>query len=143
MPNYKNGKVYKIVDVNEEMVYIGSTTRQLGHRMAGHRSDFKRNQYCSSSILFNKYGVENCKILLLENYPCNNKEELNSKEGEYIKTLNCINKQISGQTKKEYYEKNKEKILNNFKEYREINKERIKEHKHLKYLEKKELKINV
>jgi hypothetical protein len=33
-----------------------------------------------------KYGIENCKIELVEAYPCENKEELRKREGYWIKT---------------------------------------------------------
>ncbi len=52
--------------------------------------------------LFNKYGIENCKIFLLETYNCNDINELRAKEGEYIKKFKCIHKEIEGRTKKEY-----------------------------------------
>ena len=85
MPDYQQSKIYKIVDLNEEMVYVGSTTASLSKRMAGHRGDYKKKNYVSSHDIFDKYGIENCKILLLENYPCSNREELHKREGEYIK----------------------------------------------------------
>ena len=34
----------------------------------------------------------NEEIELVENYPCNSKEELEKKEGEYIKNNECVNK---------------------------------------------------
>lgn len=123
MPDYQKSKIYKIVDANEEMVYVGSTVKTLSQRMSHHRSSFKSGPFTTSHNIFNKYGVENCKILLIENYPCSSKDELNKREGEYIKQLDCVNKMIPGRTSKEYYLDNKERI----KEYQDINKEHIKE----------------
>lgn len=104
MVNYSNGKIYKIVPTNgDDTCYVGSTTKQyLSQRMDVHRNDFKKwqknnNQRKTTSIeLFEKYGVENCKIELIENFPCNSKDELEKKEAEYIKALNCINKRGAG-----------------------------------------------
>ncbi len=121
MPDYQKAKIYKIVDANEEMVYVGSTVNTLARRMATHRGHYKSCNFVSSHIIFDKYGVENCKILLLENYPCNTKDELNRREGEHIKQLNCVNKQIAGRTNHEYYEDNKEAIIDKQKKYYELN----------------------
>jgi len=104
MVNYSNGKIYKIVPTNgDDICYVGSTTKQyLSQRMDSHRNDFKKwqkntqKEKTSSVELFEKYGLENCKIVLIENFPCNSKDELEKKEGEYIKTLNCINKRGAG-----------------------------------------------
>ena len=99
MVNYNNGKIYKIEAINgkPEDIYIGSTTLLLCKRMAQHREG-----KCSSKILFEKYGVENCKIILIENVNVNTKEELLQKEAFYIRSLECVNKQIPLRTKKEY-----------------------------------------
>jgi hypothetical protein len=130
MPNYQNSKIYKIVDLNEEMVYVGSTCQKyLSFRMAQHRQSYKREEYCSSHEIFNKYGMENCKILLLENYPCNNREELCKREGEFIKQLNCVNKRIAGRTEKEYRDNNKDKVRGYKKEYYQYNKDKIKDYR--------------
>ncbi len=120
MVNYENGKIYKIepiCDHDEQDIYIGSTTKKyLSDRMCEHRADYKRysnTKNYTSFILFDKYGVENCKIILLENYACTSKNELVAKEAEYIKNMACVNKVIPQRTKQEYdkmyNEKNKEK----------------------------------
>lgn len=112
MPNYQQGKVYKILS-NDELCYIGSTTLPLlCMRMAEHRNGYKRLKSggkisnISSYILFDKYGVDNCRIELLEAVSCNSKDELTRREGHYIRLLNCVNKNIAGRTKQEWYEAN-------------------------------------
>ena len=128
MPDYKNGKIYKIVDANEEMIYVGSTTQTLSQRMTLHRSVYKSNPNAlSCHAIFDKYGVENTKILLLELCPCDTKEELLKKEGEHIKLLACVNKRIEGRTQKEYNLAHKEQIKEQNKEYKLAHKEQIKE----------------
>ena len=110
MVNYNESKIYKIEPVCDHDagdIYIGSTTKTyLSDRMCDHRADYKRNKERkrgpNSSVLFDKYGVENCKIHLIMLYPCNTKDELLAKEGEYIRTLNCVHKVIPGRKKKEY-----------------------------------------
>ena len=121
MPDYKNGKIYKLWSPEGDDIYIGSTTISLSRRKAKHKS-----QNNTSKILFEKYT--DVRIELLEECPCDNKEQLLKKEGEYIRNNNCVNKFIPNRTPKEYRENNKEKIKERNKEYRENNKEHIKEH---------------
>ena len=46
MPNYMNGKVYKIVNDIDNYVYIGSTTLALNIRMIYHRKRAKKGFKC-------------------------------------------------------------------------------------------------
>ena len=108
MPNYQNGKIYKIVSNLTDKIYIGSTTRTLSQRMGGHRTDYKnKNKNVSSSILL-AYG--DAKPILIKNYPCNSKDELEAEERVYIETMVCVNKNIPNRTKREYQQDNKEHI---------------------------------
>ena len=71
MNKYHNGKIYKIVDVGYNKCYVGSTTEKLSMRMVRHRSDYKRYKNgkinkITSFDLFDTYGIENCKIELVE-----------------------------------------------------------------------------
>ena len=123
MINYQNGKIYKIEDAGGNMCYIGSTTKQyLSYRMALHRSDYKKwkagtHTRLSVIDIFEKYGVENCKIVLIELFPCQSKDELHKREAHYITTTECVNKQIPGRTLAEYYQDNKERIRKEHNEY--------------------------
>ena len=128
--NYKEGKIYKIepiINGEDGEIYIGSTTQKyLSQRMTAHRTDYKRwlnreGNKTMSHHLFEKYGVDHCNIVLLENFPCESKDQLISRESYYIRTLTCVNKRIPDRSKKEYVKDNKE----NFKKYYEINKEKI------------------
>jgi hypothetical protein len=114
---YKKGKIYKIVDTNYTKMYIGSTTESLCVRMAKHRYDFRNNRGCSSKLLFEEFGLENCKIELIELFPCNSREELNKKEGEHIRSNICVNKCIPNRTIKELYIANRPYRLLYQKEY--------------------------
>ena len=60
--------------------------------------------------IFDEYGPDNCKIELVELYPCNSKMELEKQEGRYIKENHCVNKHIAGRTNIEYYNDNKEQV---------------------------------
>jgi len=136
MPNYQDAKIYKIFVDGVEDVYIGSTTQKLCVRMAQHRSGYK-NKYnrkmevcLSVHNIFDTHGVENCKIVLLENCPCNSKEELHKKEGDYIKNnIKSVNERQAGRTKNEYYNDNIEHFKEYKKKWQEDNKERIAEYR--------------
>jgi len=134
MPDYNNGKIYCIRSPNTDLIYIGSTCQKLSQRIAEHRNQIKKTNR-ASKIIF-EYG--DAYIELLENYSCNNKEELLKKEGEYIRNNNCCNKYISGRTHKEYRLNNKEKLLEYAKEYYEITKEHKKEYRKQYYEDNKE-----
>lgn len=41
-------------------------------------------------------------------YPCVSRKDLEKKEGEFIRNMECINKNIAGRTKKQYYKENKD-----------------------------------
>jgi len=140
MPNYKNGKIYKIVCNTTGEIYIGSTTVLLCKRLAGHVNDNKRGKYTSSKEILD--GGNYC-IVLIENLECETKEQLLKRERYYIESLECVNKCkrpiVSVDEKKEklkeYLINNKDKISQQKKEYNINNKEAIAEYK-------KEYRIN-
>ena len=141
MNRYEKGKIYKIVDLGFNKCYIGSTTEPLSKRMERHRRHYQRyketgkvDTRCCS--IFDEYGIENCKILLLEDYPCRTKEELLRREGEYIKNNECLNRYIAGRTAKEYKEEYKEY----FKAKRHEHYEKTKKHI---YRDAKTIKKNI
>ena len=106
MCNYQNSKIYKLWSPEGDDIYIGSTTVSLSRRKAKHKT-----QNNTSKILYEKYT--DVRIELLEECPCDNKEQLLKKEGEYIRNNKCVNKVIPDRTHiesvKNYYESNKEK----------------------------------
>ena len=115
MNKYQNGKIYKIVDVGYNKCYIGSTCEKLSKRMAHHRQKhnafLRNNSYFTSSFkLFQEFGLENCKIELIENYACECREELLRREGHYIKQNDCVNTVVAGRTDEEYRNDNREKV---------------------------------
>ena len=169
--NYSSGKVYKIINENNEIVYIGSTAQEL-----------LCNRYKNHT-----HKAPNHKIILIENYACNSRQELCMREQQIIEEYSDLlnkqkayrskeykkqydkewrennqdrmteyrkefyenNKDIINQKNKEYYEKNKNEILEKQKEYREKNQENITEYKKEYYqenkneiLEKQKVKVN-
>ena len=102
---------------------INSTTEKLSQRMARHRRDcksylYKLNQYKSpkapSSLheSFDEFDIENRIIVLIEEYPCQNRKQPEKKEGEYNENdKNCPSKCIVGRTRKEYCDARREHHL--------------------------------
>ena len=121
----QTGYIYSIRSYQTELIYIGSTFGTLRQRLFQHKRDFKKfnlqkSRYVSSYEIV-KY--DDAYVELVETYENVNKMELHRFEGEHIRKIKCVNKQISGQTRKEYYINNKDKI----KEYYEIYKNIILE----------------
>ena len=138
MPDYQLSKIYKIEPINsldDGDVYYGSSIQKyLSTRMTQHVSKYKKRLYnMSSYILFDKYGVSNCNIILVENYPCNSKNELFAREKYYIKNHKCVNKLVPLHDGKEYRETNKERLTLKKKEYYINNLEQIKHHQKVFY----------
>ena len=111
--------------------------------MARHRYDYKyylegksKKQYTSFQ-LFDKFGIDNCKILLIKHYPCSCLEELRQEEGRCIQYTDCVNKYIAGRTVMEYYYQNKEHCLQVRKQYRVEHSDKIKENRQIYYQENK------
>ena len=115
---YQQGKIYKITDIAYTKTYYGSTIQELSLRMINHINQFKtqKNKNLGSFDMFEEFGMENCKIELVELYPCNSRIELEKREGCYIKYNECVNKRIAGRSRKEYYDDNNEMITMKRKE---------------------------
>ena len=92
--DYSQAKIYKIVCNKTGLIYIGSTCDTLEMRLKQHEYDCKRyldkktNKFISSIFVIynNDYKME-----LIENYPCEHKNELHAKENHYITNLECVN----------------------------------------------------
>lgn len=135
MRDYSKSRIYQLIDLGTNDVYIGSTTRRLSERLGGHVGKYKlyldgRYNYVTSFEII-KNG--NYKIELIEVYPCENNKQLLEREGHFIKNIACINKHVAGRSKKDsqknWVDNNKEY----FKEYREKHKEKLKEHYSKRY----------
>ena len=142
--NYSQGKIYKIepiCDPEEGDIYIGSTTKDyLSQRMVQHKSNYKRwknetdTKFITNFKLFDKYGVDNFQIVLLESVDANDYNELVAKEASYIRNLKCVNKVIPNRTYSEYKEENKEKIREKKKEYYDNNRNKISDKQKIWYV---------
>ena len=129
MPNYQNGKIYKITGGG--LTYIGSTTQSLSKRLAEHRNDYKTCEKTGEKTKITSFYILehiSYEITLVEDYPCGRKEQLNMRERYFIENTNCVNKVIPMRTRQEYLEANKDKISLIRQEYNENNKDKIKQY---------------
>ena len=134
MPNYENGKIYKIVG-DDGSTYYGSTSCSLKDRMRKHLYDKGTSAY---KKIISQMEYE---IILVENYPCESKKELELREGWYIRENPCVNRCIAGRTTKEYYADHREKILKIREVYYVENREEIIEYSKKLYQDKREQKL--
>ena len=145
--DYSKGKIYKIVDNTSELIYVGSTTEPtLSLRLAKHVACYnswkrgKGNFVSSYDIIKN----ENYTIVLLEDFPCENSDQLRAREQYYKETIKSNNKinPYSGLTNiercKNYREENKQQIIEYQKKYYEENQEQIQEHQKKYYEQNKQ-----
>lgn len=103
MPDYTKSKIYKIVGGG--LTYIGSTTQTLVARFRGHKVE-KQSRPLKKCAAFQLLDYDDCKIELLEEYPCNNNNELRERERYWFENIENINKIKPLRTedeKKEYH----------------------------------------
>ena len=131
--DYKNGKIYCIRNHINDKIYVGSTCQSLSKRMAYHRQDcMKSNRYNTLIYkMMSDLGRDNFYIELIEEYPCENSNQLTRREGELMRDLKAsLNQVIAGRTPEEYKKDNYEKIKKtkaiSDKKYAEKNQEKLK-----------------
>ena len=141
--DYSNGKIYRLVCNTTNLQYIGSTCTPLHKRLWNHKKSYKqflkgnKNYYTACDILEH----DNYDIILIEDYPCERKEQLHSRERYWIENIECVNKVLPTRTDKEYNEANKEKQDEYQQKYRLENKERLTEyHKQYRLNNKEKIK---
>jgi len=161
MPDYQQGKIYKLICPHTDKIYIGSTTKKyLSQRLTGHKTAFnfyQKNGSNGNTRSYELLQLGDVEIILLEAYPCNSKDELIARERHWIdqnnnivnKSRPLINEEERKQHKKQYYEIKKEYFLelqkqkyeNNKEHYSEIhkqyrinNQEKIKEQRSIEHI---------
>ena len=131
--DYQNGRIYKIVSDETDKIYIGSTTQPLSKRLSVHKALYKQYLAGNSNNVtsFDLIALGPVQIILVESFPCNNREELEKRECYYINEFKniVVNRVHPTRTMKEYRQYNKEKIRQQDKQYHIDNKEQIHEYK--------------
>ncbi len=121
---YKNGKIYTIRCKNDDsLIYVGSTVQPLFKRWHQHKNDVKRKNNLLLYQKISETNIEDWYIELYEEFSCENKEQLNKREGEIIREIGTLNKRIAGRTQKDWNEANKDKMSEYYKKKYEANKD--------------------
>ena len=131
--DYRTGKIYMLIAPNLRKNYIGSTIQTLNKRMTAHRSKYNRRDRTDYTSAFQVLEDADAYITLLENYPCNNKNELEIREGYYQSTIECVNINQAGRTPTQRYIDNKPRILEYKKQFYIDNKPRLLAYKKRHY----------
>jgi len=133
MPDYSKGLIYMLRhkdDINEENIYIGSTTNFI-QRKKSHKSHCNNpNDDCYNQKKYQYIrangGWENWVMEWIEDYPCKSKRELGKREGELTKGKAKLNLCIAGRSGREWQKDNVEKCRNTSRRfyYNNLEKER-------------------
>lgn len=145
--DYSKGKIYEMRCNITGDRYVGSTCKDyLSQRRVKHEADFKMWKVGKMNFITSFYIIErgNYDMVLLENFPCQSKDQLHARERYYIETLECVNKNIPTRTKEEWNKDNAEKIKNQTTKYRQEHCGELKEYFKQHYNENKEtIKLRV
>jgi len=150
-PRYQRGKVYEIVVLHEDYkddLYVGSTIcPRLSTRLGQHKIEAEQDEPTKKlHVLMKTLGVRFFKIVLIEDWPCDSKQELCKREQYHMTlrkpTLNMVNAYLTKEERlayqKDYREDNKAVISARDKDYREENKEAHKAYMKEYYEENKD-----
>jgi len=141
---YEKGVIYKLCckDLNIKEIYVGSTCN-FSRRKCQHKSvvsNVDNEEYVYRFIRDNG-GWDNWEMILIENYPCSDRQQLLGRERYWYETLEAsLNMVYPNRSKKEYYDDNEEKIRGKNKKYYDANREKVLEHCK-KYYEQNKQKI--
>lgn len=88
MVNYQEAKIYKLVGGG--LTYYGSSCQDLYKRLYDHKHKYKLGIKTYSSYKLFETG-DKVEIILVEKFPCKDREELLSRERFYIENNECVN----------------------------------------------------
>ena len=130
--NYSSTIIYKLVckDLNIIDIYVGHTTnfikRKAQHKYCCNNPNNKAYNFKVYQIIRDNGNWDNWEMIEIEKYNCNDSNEATARERHWFEILQAkLNIQCPNQTRQEYCDNNKEKILVRQKNYRDNNKEKI------------------
>jgi hypothetical protein len=135
-------KIYFIKNYINNLLYIGSTSRNLEERFKEHKRDIIKYPTFKLYKAMKEYDADNFYILLIEELEVDNIKDLRKREGEYIKLIQpTLNKNIAGRSMEQYQIDNKDKLRiyrkNYYRKYRKDNYEHLKKYRQNYYKNKK------
>lgn len=140
MPKYKidyqKAKIYRICckDVNISDCYIESTTnmirRKSSHKCACNNKNVRGYNFNVCRFIRENGGWDNWSMIVVEDFPCDSKHELETRERFHIEDLHStLNRYVPTRTDKEYQRENAEHIKDYQKEWRLDNEDYIKQYR--------------
>jgi hypothetical protein len=145
----KQGHIYRIVHLQSDVQYVGSTFNEPRMRWQHHKQDFKKYLKGTHSTVaiypfIEENGIEQFKLMLIKSYEVCDRKHLFAFEQLWINKLNCCNKQnpfcirfvydkayrskhkaVISERRKIYHIKNRESIAVKDKLRYEANKEKV------------------
>ena len=106
MPTYR---FYQIISDKGPSCYIGSTRQTPERRFSDHITAYRRGgKSCSVKTIFDLYGVENCRLIVIEEIECETKDKALQRERHYQSihrehSVNMRRAYITHEESKEYY----------------------------------------
>jgi hypothetical protein len=131
--DYQKGKIYRLVCAISDKQYVGSTTQPLHKRLWNHKHHYKRwkdgKRFYYTAFELYETG-ERVSAILLEDSPCQRKEQLLARERYWIENIEggCVNKHLPTRTFKEWFEQHKEEQSVKGRAYRKEHRERRREY---------------
>lgn len=137
-------RIYFIKNYINNLLYIGSTSRDINERLKEHRRDIDKYPNFKLYKAMKEFDVENFYVILIEELEVDDIKDLRRREGEYIKLIKpTLNKNIAGRDIKQYQLDNKEELKNYrklyYRKYRKDNYNRLNQYRKEYY--KKKIKI--
>jgi hypothetical protein len=140
--DYSKTIIYKLVhneDYDNANIYIGSTTdfvkRKYSHKISCNNEKDKSYNHKKYPYIRENGGWNEWNMIEIEKFPCNDGNETRAREEYWRSHFNAqlnmtrpyITEEQRKQYQKEYYDSNKDIILEKCKKYTEINKDKIAE----------------
>ena len=126
-------KIYAVISIDtQQVIYVGITKTTLGTRLSAHKTYLDNRNICISLITkTDNKSLESYYINLFTELGC---DLLNKNKGisDKIKVSNIRKKMTADDKKryaKEYYEKNKVKLIESMREYQSNNIDKLREYR--------------
>lgn len=133
------GKIYRIVHLDSDICYVGSTSKSIESRWVGHQAAYDRwLKGCICITIypyFQLYGIERFKIIIEKEYNVCDRNQLRAYEQLWINRFKktAVNRNsafglnilMQKQYQEQYRKANKDKIAKQSKQFREANKDKI------------------